>query len=77
MIIATLVLYLQVRYINTKDLGFNKDMLVVVDVNSGKVRNSASVIAAEFSKIPDVQIRFYFIQGARRMENDTNHQTEK
>ncbi len=30
-------------------------MLVVVDVNSGKVRNSASVITAEFSKIPDVR----------------------
>lgn len=55
MIIATLVLYLQVRYINSKDLGFNKDMLVVVDVNSGKVRNSAAAIAAEFSKIPHVQ----------------------
>jgi putative ABC transport system permease protein len=55
MIIATLVLYLQVRYINSKDLGFNKDMLVVVDVNSGKVRNSAAVIAGEFSKIPHVR----------------------
>jgi putative ABC transport system permease protein len=55
MIIATLVLFLQVRYINSKDLGFNKDMLVVVDVNSGKVRNGASVITAEFSKIPQVR----------------------
>jgi putative ABC transport system permease protein len=55
MIIATLVLFLQVRYINKKDLGFNKDMLVVVDINSAKVRSSAAVINSEFSKIPHVQ----------------------
>ena len=54
MIIATLVLFLQIRYINNKDLGFNKDRLVVVDINSGKVRNAAPVINAEFSKIPHV-----------------------
>ena len=55
MIIATLVLFLQVRYINTKDLGFNKEMLLVVDINSGRVRNAASVINSEFSKIPHVK----------------------
>jgi putative ABC transport system permease protein len=54
MIIATLVLFLQVRYINNKDLGFNKDLLLVVDINSGKVRNAAAVINSEFSKIPHV-----------------------
>lgn len=54
-IIATLVLFLQIRYINKKDLGFNKDLLVVVDVNSGRVRNAASTINAEFSKIPHVK----------------------
>ncbi len=55
MIIATLVLYLQVRYINNKDLGFNKDLLLVVDINSGRVRNAAAVINSEFSKIPHVK----------------------
>ena len=30
-------------------------MLVVVDINSGKVRNAAAVINAEFSKIPHVK----------------------
>jgi putative ABC transport system permease protein len=55
LIIATLVLFLQVRYINNKDLGFNKDMLLVVDINSGRVRNAASVINSEFSRIPHVK----------------------
>jgi putative ABC transport system permease protein len=55
MIIATLVLFMQLRYINHKDLGFNKDMLVVVDINSGKVRKAAAVINYEFAKIPHVK----------------------
>jgi putative ABC transport system permease protein len=55
MIIATLVLYLQVRFVNTKDLGFRKDLLVVVDINSGKIRKAASTIVTEFSKLPNVQ----------------------
>jgi putative ABC transport system permease protein len=41
--------------ISTTGSGFNKDMLVVVDINSGKVRNAAAVINAEFSKIPHVK----------------------
>jgi putative ABC transport system permease protein len=55
MIVATIVLFLQVRFVNNKDLGFNKDFLVVVDINSGKIRNAASTIISEFSKIPNVQ----------------------
>lgn len=55
LIIATIVLFLQVRFINHKDLGFDKDLLLVVDINSGKVRNAGDVINAEFSKIPHVK----------------------
>ena len=32
MIIGTIVLFLQVRYLNNTNLGFNKDLLVVIDV---------------------------------------------
>jgi putative ABC transport system permease protein len=55
MIVATIVMYLQVKFMNNKDLGFNKDLLVVVDINSGKIRRAASTIVEEFSKIPNVQ----------------------
>jgi len=34
MIIGTIVLFLQVRYLNHTDLGFNKDLLVIIDVNT-------------------------------------------
>jgi putative ABC transport system permease protein len=55
MIIATIVLVMQVRFINNKDLGFNKDQLVIVDINSGMVRRSAQTIKTEFEKIPGVK----------------------
>lgn len=55
MIIATIVLFMQVRFLNNKDLGFNKDLLVVVDINSGKVRSAAPIIVSEFAKIPNVK----------------------
>jgi putative ABC transport system permease protein len=55
MIIATIVLFSQVRFVNNKDLGFNKDLLVVVDINSGKIRDAAPVVIAEFAKLPGVK----------------------
>ncbi|QEC65965.1 FtsX-like permease family protein [Panacibacter ginsenosidivorans] len=55
MIVATIVAYMQMQYVNTKDMGFKKDQLVVVDINSGKVRRSAEIIKNEFAKLPQVQ----------------------
>jgi putative ABC transport system permease protein len=55
MIIATIVLVMQVRFINNKDLGFNKDQLVIVDINSGMVRRGGQTIKTEFEKIPGVK----------------------
>ncbi len=55
MIIATIVLFLQVQFVNNKDLGFNKELLVVVDINSGRIRDAAPIVISEFSKIPNVK----------------------
>lgn len=55
MMVATIVIFQQVRYANNKHLGFNKELLVVVDINSGEVRASAETIKTEFSKIPTVK----------------------
>jgi putative ABC transport system permease protein len=55
MVFAAIVLYQQVKYLNNKDLGFKKDLLVVVDINSGKIRRGAETVQAEFSKIPTVR----------------------
>ncbi|GAB3698905.1 ABC transporter permease [Spirosoma flavus] len=55
MIIATIVLFQQIRFANNKDLGFNKELLLVVDINSAKIRSGAQTIITEFSKIPTVK----------------------
>ena len=36
-------------------MGFNKDQLLVVDINSGKVRHGAEMIKTEFAKLAQVK----------------------
>ncbi len=55
MIIGTIVLFLQVRYLNHTNLGFNKDLLVVIDVNTGKARTNFESVKNEMAKIPTVK----------------------
>ena len=44
----------QVKYLDTKNMGFNKEQLLVIDINSGKVRRDAETIKNEFAKLPQV-----------------------
>ncbi|HYK44780.1 MAG TPA: FtsX-like permease family protein [Parafilimonas sp.] len=55
MIIATIVIFMQVHYMNNTDLGFNKDLLVVIDVNTGKARANFQAVKTEMAKIPTVK----------------------
>lgn len=55
MIIATIVLFLQVKYLNTTNLGFNKDLLVIIDVNTRKARSNFESVKTEMAKIPTVK----------------------
>ena len=55
MIVATIIVYMQMKYVNTKDMGFNKEQLLVIDINSGKVRKSAETIKNEFAKLAQVK----------------------
>ena len=55
MIIGTIVLFLQVHYLNHTDLGFNKDLMVVIDVNTRKARTNFEAVKNEMSKIPSVK----------------------
>ena len=55
MIIATIVLFLQVKFMNNTNLGFNKDLLVVIDVNTGNARRNFETVKTEISKIPSVR----------------------
>ena len=55
MIIATIVLFMQVNYLNNTDLGFNKNLLVVIDVNTRKARTNFEAVKSEMAKIPTVK----------------------
>ena len=55
MIVATMIVYMQMKYVQTKDMGFNKEQLVVVDINSGKIRKGAETIKAEFARLTSVK----------------------
>src|SRR4030095_11716252 len=47
MIIGTIFLFLQVHYLNHTDIGFNKDLLVVIDVNTRKARTNFEAVKNE------------------------------
>lgn len=55
LIAATLVIYQQMHYVEGKDLGFQKDGLVVVDMNSHRIGRNAARARAEFSRIAQIR----------------------
>jgi len=55
LIVATLVISNQINFIQTKDMGFNKEQLMIIDINSGPVRNQFQAMKNEFAKLAGVQ----------------------
>jgi putative ABC transport system permease protein len=55
MIASTLVIYQQLEYMRTKDLGFSMNNLVVIDINSDRLRRNFENVKAEFAKLSEVQ----------------------
>ncbi len=55
MIIGTMVAWKQMEFVQSRDLGFNEEQLLVVDINSGKVRNGFETIRNGYAQLPDVQ----------------------
>lgn len=55
MIIATVVASKQLAYIQNKPLGFNKDQMLVIDINNSHVRSRFETIKTEYEKSPYVQ----------------------
>lgn len=54
MIVATMIVYLQMKYVDTKDMGFSKEQLLVMDINSGAVRRAEQTFKTEFGKLPGI-----------------------
>jgi putative ABC transport system permease protein len=55
MIIGTIVLLMQVKFLNNTNLGFTKNLMLVIDVNVVKARSNFEWVKAEMAKIPAVQ----------------------
>ena len=55
LIITTLVVQNQMSYIGDKDLGFDEENLIVIDINNGGVRRGFKAIRTEYEKITGVQ----------------------
>lgn len=54
MIASTLIIYRQLQFMRDKDLGFNTESLLVIDINSGNLRRNFESIKAEFAKPSEV-----------------------
>ncbi len=54
LIISAIVIYNQLNFIRNKNLGFEKNHLVVIDINSNNVRKNFQVMKNEFGSLPDV-----------------------
>jgi putative ABC transport system permease protein len=49
------VLFMQVRFLNDSELGFDKDLMVVIDVNVAKARSNFEWVKTEMSKVSSVK----------------------
>lgn len=55
MIIGTIVLFMQVRFLNNSELGFDTDLMVVIDVNVEKARSNFEWVKNEMSNVSTVK----------------------
>ncbi len=55
MIFATITVFNQLNFIKNKDIGFDKEQMLVIDINSGESRNSFQAIKNEFLKSSEVR----------------------
>jgi len=54
MIASTLVIHRQLKFMRDKDLGFNHENLLVIDINSDRLRRNFETVKTEFSKSSEV-----------------------
>ena len=72
MIFCTVTIFKQLQYIQNKELGFNKDNMFVVDINSSGARSNFITMKNEFSRDPNVKS----ITVSSRIPGDWKNQEE-
>lgn len=55
MLVSMIVIGRQLNFIQNKDIGFDKNQLLIIDINSGEVRRQFQAMKNEYMNIPGVQ----------------------
>lgn len=55
LIACAMIFYRQLNFVQAKNLGFDMEGMVVVDINSGTLRNQLEAIKREFNALPEVE----------------------
>jgi putative ABC transport system permease protein len=55
MLISTMVVYNQLDFLRSKDLGFDQNQVVLVELSGRDIRNKYSVLRNKLMEIPDIQ----------------------
>lgn len=55
MVLSTIVVYSQLNYINNKDLGYEKESITLIEINSNLARANQQQIINGFNSIPEVK----------------------
>jgi putative ABC transport system permease protein len=56
LITGTIVVYLQMHYIHSKDLGFTKDQMLVIDTHGDPAKDAFKAVLADIPKVNEVTI---------------------
>ena len=55
MITVSLIIYLQMKFINQKELGFQKEQILVIEARSRELRDNMQVLKTKFLSNPNIQ----------------------
>lgn len=55
MLVGALVIYQQMKFIESKELGFDQSNMMVVDINNGNVRRNFEAMKSQLAKVPGVE----------------------
>lgn len=55
LIASTMIIYLQLNYVNTKELGFDKENLISISLRNDEVKKTAEIIKSKMLELPGVE----------------------
>lgn len=55
LIIGTGIVFQQMNYINTKDLGYNREQVITIPLNSAGIINKGRILRSELKRNPDIK----------------------